>query len=128
MREDALRRQQNRAERLATVLERDGYECVWCRGDVEFGLNRATTDHIIPRVKGGPSWIENEVAACRRCNGERGHTSPAEWIAECRRIGLDPNHEVIITTLLALRHRVEMEGGCRRMRPYLESQIRRLCR
>jgi hypothetical protein len=33
---------------------------------------------------------------------------------------------VIVSALIALRLRVEFEGGCRRMRPYLAGQIRRL--
>ena len=43
---------------------------------------RATTDHLVPKVKGGPSWLENEVVSCGRCNRERGHLSPADWLAE----------------------------------------------
>ena len=37
-----------------------------------------TTEHVVPRLKGGPSWPENEVAACRRCNSERGHRGPVD--------------------------------------------------
>ncbi|MBJ7461515.1 MAG: hypothetical protein JHC90_07990, partial [Ilumatobacteraceae bacterium] len=36
-------RQLNRRERMALILERDGYECIWCRTTIEVGLNRATT-------------------------------------------------------------------------------------
>lgn len=63
--------QLDRAERLLVVRARDGDTCTWCRR-VLFGRVQATTDHVVPKVKGGPSWLENEVAACRRCNGERG--------------------------------------------------------
>jgi len=61
----------NRVERLGAVLVRDGDRCVWC-GRPFAGLVQPTTDHLVPKVKGGPSWIENEVAACSRCNGQRG--------------------------------------------------------
>lgn len=118
----------DRRERMEAILERDGYECVWCRQAIEVGLNRATTDHLIPRVKGGPSWIENEVAACRGCNKRRGHVSPGEWIDECQRLGLEPNIEAITTALQSLSERVQREGGQRRARKYLESQLRRLRR
>ena len=37
-----------RADRLAAAIE------------------RATVDHVIPRLKGGPAWLENEVAALPR--------------------------------------------------------------
>jgi 5-methylcytosine-specific restriction endonuclease McrA len=126
MKNPAPRRQLNRSERLQAILERDGYECVWCRRVIEIGRQRATTEHIIPRVKGGPSWIENEVAACQGCNGARGHISPAEWIEECRRAGLEPNVNAISSALTALKQRVKTEGGNRRMRPYLAGQLRRL--
>jgi hypothetical protein len=117
-----------RRERLARILERDGAECVWCRRPLEVGLVRATTEHLVPRVKGGPSWIENEVAACRRCNGARGHRTPAEWADECTGRGWDPNVAVVVDALLRLRAAIETRGGQRRARPYVESQLRRLQR
>jgi hypothetical protein len=114
-----------RAERLERVLERDGAGCVWC-GRVLGGRVRATTEHVVPRVKGGPSWIENEVAACARCNRERGHRTPAEWIDECERRGWQPGREVIVGRLLSLRNAIAERGGQRRARPYVASQLRRL--
>ena len=119
-------RQLNRRQRMALILERDGYECIWCRTPIEVGLNRATTEHVVPRIKGGPSWIENEVAACRHCNGTRGHHSPSAWLDECERLGLQPNREAIRRTLLALQHAILERGGQRRARPYVESQLRRV--
>ncbi|MDQ6697890.1 MAG: HNH endonuclease, partial [Actinomycetota bacterium] len=71
-----------RHERLEVILERDGPSCIWCGRPIATRLVAATTEHVVPRVKGGPSWIENEVAACRRCNSQRGHLTPAEWIDE----------------------------------------------
>jgi hypothetical protein len=70
----------NRRDRLAEILGRDGARCVWCGRDVDTDLVGATTEHVVPRVKGGPSWLENEVAACARCNRERGNRTPAEWL------------------------------------------------
>lgn len=118
----------DRRQRMTAILDRDGYECVWCRRTIEVGLNRATTDHLVPRVKGGPSWIENEVAACRGCNKRRGHISPTEWIDECQRLGLNPNIEAVSTALAALDARIVREGGQRRARKYLDGQLRRLRR
>jgi 5-methylcytosine-specific restriction endonuclease McrA len=114
-----------RAERLELVLERDGGRCVWC-GRALTGRVRATTEHVVPRIKGGPSWIENEVAACGRCNRERGHLTPAEWIDECERRGWEPAREVIVRSLLSLRDAIAQRGGQRRARPYVASQLRRL--
>lgn len=118
--------QPNRRARLEQILERDGATCVWCRRGVDTKLVKATTEHIVPRVKGGPSWIENEVAACSRCNGRRGHRTPAEWADECERLGWDPDRRRLVTTLEALAERIEIDGGQRRARPYIDSQLRRL--
>jgi hypothetical protein len=80
----------------------------------------------VPRIKGGPSWIENELAACRRCNGERGHRTPGEWFDECERRGWNPNRQVIVRALQSLSEAIAERGGQRRARPYIASQLRRL--
>jgi hypothetical protein len=116
----------NRRERMKVILDRDGRECVWCGRDLEVGLVAATTEHLVPRIKGGPSWFENEVAACRRCNGERGHRTLGEWLDECKRRGWRPNRELIIRRLESLQAAIKERGGMRRARPYIDSQLRRL--
>jgi hypothetical protein len=120
--------QLNRRQRLALVLARDGAACVWCGRPLEVGLVTATTEHLVPRIKGGPSWIENELAACRRCNGERGHRTPGEWFDECERRGWNPNRDVIVRALRSLSDAIGERGGQRRARPYIASQLRRLGR
>jgi hypothetical protein len=100
---------------------------VWC-GRPFTGLVQPTTEHVVPRVKGGPSWLENEVAACRRCNGDRGHRSPVEWLDECRRRGWEPDEQRLARALDALAEAIRREGGQRRARPYLDSQLRRMRR
>src|SRR4051794_41388011 len=79
----------DRAARLHAAEQRDGPTCIWC-GRTFRGQVTPTTEHVVPRVKGGPSWLENEVAACRRCNSERGHAAPVEWLEECERRGGRP--------------------------------------
>jgi 5-methylcytosine-specific restriction endonuclease McrA len=111
---------------MALVLERDGAACVWCGRPLEVGLVAATTEHLVPRIKGGPSWIENELAACKRCNGERGHRTPGEWFDECERRGWNPNREAIVRALRSLSDAIAERGGQRRARPYISSQLRRL--
>lgn len=111
---------------MAAILDRDGAECIWCRRPIDVGLVEATTEHLVPRIKGGPSIIENEVAACRRCNGQRGHVTPAEWIDECERRGWEPNRAAVVAALRRLETAFAERGGMRRIRPYVASQLRRL--
>ena len=113
---------------MALILERDGRSCVWCGRPIDIGLVEATTEHVVPRIKGGPSWIENEVAACRRCNGQRGHLTPGEWLEECERRGWKPKRETLVRVLTALETAIETQGGQRRARTYARSQLRRLTR
>jgi HNH endonuclease len=117
--------QPGRAERLEAVLQRDGASCIWC-GRPFAGLVRPTTDHLVPKVKGGPSWVENEAAACRRCNAERGHTTPAAWAEECERRGWAVDRARLVRALTALDGAIRRRGGQRRARGYLAHQLRRL--
>jgi 5-methylcytosine-specific restriction endonuclease McrA len=121
---DPTSRQPDRAERLSAILRRDGDRCVWCGRS--FGrLVPATTDHLVPRVKGGPSWMENEVAACRRCNGQRGHRTPIDWLADCERRGWSPDTAALGTVMDALESAIRQRGGQRRASRYLDAQRRR---
>ena len=117
--------QPSRSQRLALILERDGPTCVWCGRPFD-GLVRPTTEHVVPRVKGGPSWLENEVAACRRCNGERGHVALGEWADECERRGWPVDRARLVRALEDLTTAIARRGGQRRARPWLASQLRRL--
>ncbi|TKV56784.1 HNH endonuclease [Nakamurella flava] len=119
--------QLGRSDRMAVILARDGDRCVWC--DRPFGrLVPPTTDHLIPRVKGGPSWLENEVAACRRCNGQRGHLGPVDWLAECERRCWAVHVTAIGAALDRLAAAIVERGGQRRARQYLQTQRRRFAR
>jgi hypothetical protein len=119
-------RQRSRAERLVCALERDGASCVWCLRRLPPGSCEASVDHLVPRLKGGPSWIENEVAACRRCNQARGHVAPLDWLRRCKEQGLEPAVEIIADRLQSLARAIEERGGQRKARPYLAAQLRRL--
>ncbi len=117
----------DRAARLEAAVERDGPTCMGC-GRALTGQVTPTTEHVVPRVKGGPSWLENEVAACSRCNGERGHTAPVEWLGECLRRGWPADEERLGRVLTGLAEAIAVRGGQRRARPYLDAQLRRLRR
>lgn len=114
-----------RAERLQAAIARDGPACVWCSRP--FGsLVVPTTEHLVPRVKGGPSWLENEVAACRRCNRERGHRSLTQFAEECQRRGWRPQIARSAHVLADLDAAITRRGGQRRARPYVLRERRRL--
>jgi hypothetical protein len=115
-----------RAERTRRILARDGADCVWCRRPLAPGDRLPSLEHVVPRLKGGPAWVENEVCACRGCNRQRGHASPADWLAECERRGLEPNRAAIVASLERLERAIAERGGQRRARPYLAGQLRRL--
>jgi hypothetical protein len=111
---------------MARILERDGGCCVWCSRPLVRGDRLLTFEHVVPRLKGGPAWAENEVPACRPCNRARGHTAPSLWLEDCERRGLRPRRAVVERALLALREAIGVRGGQRRARPYLARELRRL--
>jgi hypothetical protein len=115
-----------RVERMARILERDGGCCVWCSVPLALGDRLLTFEHVVPRLKGGPAWAENEVPACRSCNRARGHQAPSLWLQEAERRGLRARRRVVERSLLALRDAIAERGGQRRARPYLERELRRL--
>ena len=117
-----------RRQRLELILERDGAACVWCGCEVDTPLVQATTEHVVPRLKGGPSWLENEVAACKRCNGRRGHRNLADWADECDGSGWNVDRHRLVRVLESLDARIAEQGGQRKARPYIRSQLRRLRR
>jgi 5-methylcytosine-specific restriction endonuclease McrA len=115
-----------RAERLARILERDGGHCVWCGRPLALGDRDLTFEHVVPRLKGGPAWAENEVPACGRCNRRRGHMAPSAYLADCAARGLEPDRAAIERSLRRLTAAIAERGGQRRARPYLERELRRL--
>ena len=115
-----------RAERLRRIMERDGPACVWCRRQLAPGHRDASLEHLVPRLKGGPAWPENELCACRACNRRRGHTAPDRFLADCEARGLVPDRPAVERSLRRLAEAIARRGGQRRARPYVEAQLRRL--
>lgn len=115
-----------RADRLTHALERDGERCVWCARPLPVGHRDASLEHVVPKLKGGPAWPENEVAACKPCNRRRGHIAPDRWLEDCEQRGMAPDRERICERLLALDGAINRRGGQRKARPYLAGQLRRL--
>lgn len=50
-------------------------QCVYCGSTAEL-----TTDHLIPRTRGGADSADNTVLACRSCNISRGDKGVFEWL------------------------------------------------
>ena len=117
-----------RRRRLELILDRDGPTCVWCGCEIDTPLVQTTTEHVVPRLKGGPSWLENEVAACKRCNGRRGHRNLVDWADECDGSGWNVDRHRLVRVLESLDARIAEQGGQRKARPYIRSQLRRLRR
>ena len=111
-----------RPERMERILARDGGCCVWCSIPLAPGDRRLTFEHVVPRLKGGPAWAENEVPACRACNRARGHLAPSLFLEAARA----PRREVVERALLSLRDAIAERGGQRRARPYLERELKRM--
>ena len=108
---DAIPRDLPRPERLAAILARDGGACVWCGRPLAPHDRDVTFEHVIPRLKGGPAWAENEVPACRACNRRRGHRAPSAYLAECEARGLTPNRAAIEDSLRRLAEAIAVRGG-----------------
>lgn len=63
--------------RRRALWEKEGMQCHWCQQPTRFSSDHAwdvaTTDHVIPRYKGGTNDDDNLVSACNRCNNRRNH-------------------------------------------------------
>jgi hypothetical protein len=50
-------------------------QCVYCGSTTDL-----TTDHLIPRSRGGDDSADNVVLACQPCNASRGDKGIFEWL------------------------------------------------
>ena len=50
-------------------------QCVYCGS-----IRDLTTDHLIPRSRGGDESADNVVLACQPCNASRGEKGIFEWL------------------------------------------------
>ena len=67
------------------VFLRDGFACAYC-GRAE----DLTFDHVVPRSRGGRTSWDNIVAACSRCNLDKGGRTPEEAQMSLRRRPVRP--------------------------------------
>ena len=120
-------RQMSPEARLDHLLELGEWRCAWCGYDLEKSNARPTRDHIVPKVKGGPTRLENEVASCSSCNNKRGNDSPSQFIESSRRDrGLEPNAALVADQLDALDAAIARDGGMRKIRDYVTREAKRV--
>lgn len=113
--------------RLEHLLEAGGHRCAWCGYDLDRSNARPTRDHVVPKIKGGPTRLENEVASCGACNQRRGHVAPSQFIEQSRRErGLDPDAALVASQLAALEAAIQREGGMRKIRDYVTRELKRV--
>lgn len=79
------------------ILRRDNNVCQYCgrRGE------RLTVDHVTPRSKGGETNWTNVVAACLRCNLQKGNRALAESGLSLIR---HPSHPQFLFSIHLSRH------------------------
>ncbi len=66
------------------LLLRDDHTCQYC--GVRGTPAELTIDHVVPVSRGGaPSTWENQVVACKRCNGRKANHLPSEVSLKLRR-------------------------------------------
>lgn len=76
LRNVAVPRRMIRANRRNLLL-RDGHTCQYC--GLRAGPVDLTIDHVVPVSRGGsPNSWENQVVACKRCNGRKANHLPDE--------------------------------------------------
>ena len=63
-----------RTQKMVAYKRDDGL-CHWCGRELE----AFEADHLIPHSAGGPTTDDNLVAACFRCNQQKGTMSEAEF-------------------------------------------------
>ena len=80
------------------ILRRDQYCCQYCGTDL---TNKdATVDHVTPRSKGGASSWVNMVAACRKCNLDKGNRTPKEAKMELKTKPKEPSYGFLFENML----------------------------
>ena len=66
-----------------TIIDRDGYYCVYC--DEDLHEKEIHLDHVIPESKGGTTTLQNLQVTCRKCNTSKGTLTEQEFIDRLRK-------------------------------------------
>ena len=87
-----------RYSQIMRQYARQGRACAYCKQRVS-GL--PDPEHVVPLSRGGRNDMSNLVAACSRCNSDKGDLTLSEWAADRSRRNLSP----LDTTLDAKEYR-----------------------
>ena len=71
------------------LFRRDRNLCLYCGN--EFLDCDLTRDHVVPRSRGGSDCWDNVVAACKRCNHQKGHRLLSDTAIELLALPYVPN-------------------------------------
>ena len=63
--------QMTQAEQKEAVFERAAGCCEYCLSQVKFSPDPFVVEHIVPRVSGGPSQLDNLAFSCQGCNNHK---------------------------------------------------------
>lgn len=102
------------------VYMRDDYTCQYCGGRP--GVKELNLDHVQPRSRGGRSTWENLVTSCRRCNLEKGWSTPSEAGMRLDRRPVRPSWGLALSLAAQRRRFVEWEPFLAEMAPAGEAE------
>lgn len=91
-------------------------ECVFC-GSTE----NLSTDHLIPKNRGGNDSADNLVLSCKSCNSSRGDKGIFEWLGLKNK---DSLHRIVAGKYLKELLRIHQENGTLEI---TKSNINELC-
>ena len=94
----------------ANVYLRDRYACQYCSRQLDWGS--LTSDHVVPRSRGGRTCFENIVTACRACNSRKADRT-------CDEAGMFPRNTPGRPKRLPLSTRVDTRGAPKEWAPFL---------
>jgi 5-methylcytosine-specific restriction endonuclease McrA len=83
----AVAAQTNRSSNIIRLFAEQKGKCHYCECDMRLPRTEvdrpefATIDHVVPCCQGGTRARSNTVAACKRCNGEKGKTGYQAFVA-----------------------------------------------
>jgi HNH endonuclease len=60
-----------RVSEVRAVIERAESVCEYCRSPESFSMTPFAVEHVIPRSRGGKTYLDNVAWSCLGCNGHK---------------------------------------------------------